>query len=156
MSDDNSSSASESLWEEKYRPRSFLQLLSDDGTNRLLLNWLKLWDKVVFNKEVTKKVAAKKEAEQREAAERATGGGNNKKFDNFKNFQNRFNPLLDLTLELDDKNRPLQRVAVLHGPPGLGKTTLAHVIAKHAGYNVVEMNASDDRSLAAFKVDEQL
>lgn len=33
------------------------------------------------------------------------------------------------------------QVALLCGPPGLGKTTLAHVIAKHAGYNVVEMNA---------------
>lgn len=33
------------------------------------------------------------------------------------------------------------QVALLSGPPGLGKTTLAHIIAKHAGYNVVEMNA---------------
>ena len=29
----------------------------------------------------------------------------------------------------------------MSGPPGLGKTTLAHIVAKHAGYNVVEMNA---------------
>ena len=33
------------------------------------------------------------------------------------------------------------QLALLCGAPGLGKTTLAHVIAKHAGYNVVEMNA---------------
>ena len=33
------------------------------------------------------------------------------------------------------------QIALLCGPPGLGKTTLAHVLAKHAGYNVVEMNA---------------
>ena len=33
------------------------------------------------------------------------------------------------------------QVALLCGAPGLGKTTLAHIIAKHAGYNVVEMNA---------------
>lgn len=33
------------------------------------------------------------------------------------------------------------QVALLCGPPGLGKTTLAHIIAKQAGYNVIEMNA---------------
>lgn len=33
------------------------------------------------------------------------------------------------------------QLALLCGPPGLGKTTLAHIIARHAGYNVVEMNA---------------
>jgi chromosome transmission fidelity protein 18 len=29
----------------------------------------------------------------------------------------------------------------LSGPPGLGKTTLAHVVAAQAGYNVFEINA---------------
>jgi len=55
--------------------------------------------------------------------------------------------------ELDENGRPKQRVALLHGAPGLGKTTLAHVVAKHAGYNVVEMNASDDRSIEGRLVD---
>ena len=39
---------------------------------------------------------------------------------------------------------------MLCGAPGLGKTTLAHVLAKHAGYNVIEVNASDDRSPELF------
>ena len=48
-------------------------------------------------------------------------------------------------------NRPKQKCALLYGPPGLGKTTLAHIIGATAGYNVVEMNASDDRSLEKFQ-----
>jgi len=42
-------------------------------------------------------------------------------------------------------------VALLCGSPGLGKTTLAHMVSKHAGYSIVEMNASDDRSPDAFR-----
>lgn len=39
-----------------------------------------------------------------------------------------------------------RKILLLTGPPGLGKTTLAHVCAKQAGYEVQEINASDERS----------
>ncbi|PSR90554.1 replication factor RFC1 C terminal domain-domain-containing protein [Coniella lustricola] len=38
------------------------------------------------------------------------------------------------------------RAVILSGPPGIGKTTSAHLAAKLAGYDVVESNASDTRS----------
>lgn len=38
------------------------------------------------------------------------------------------------------------RAVIIHGPPGIGKTTAAHLAAKLAGYDVLESNASDTRS----------
>lgn len=58
----------------------------------------------------------------------------------------------DLKTEIDSFGRPVQKIAVLCGPPGLGKTTLAHTIARHAGYAVREINASDDRSPEYFRL----
>lgn len=41
--------------------------------------------------------------------------------------------------------------ALLTGPPGIGKTTTAHLVCKEAGYDVVEFNASDTRSAKAIR-----
>ena len=38
------------------------------------------------------------------------------------------------------------RALLFCGPPGMGKTTLAHIAAATAGYRPLEINASDDRS----------
>ncbi|KAF7974845.1 hypothetical protein HWV62_11223 [Athelia sp. TMB] len=46
----------------------------------------------------------------------------------------------------DDYHRPREKLLLISGPPGLGKTTMAHIIARQAGYQVMEINASDARS----------
>ncbi|XP_044739790.1 chromosome transmission fidelity protein 18 homolog [Chrysoperla carnea] len=117
---------SNQLWVEKYKPRKYFELLSDEETNKTLLRWIKLWDKLVFNR------APKIKAKPKEPT-------------------SKWEQKQEMEFKLDEDNRPLHKVALLCGPPGLGKTTLAHMIAKHAGYNVVEINASDDRSVEAFK-----
>lgn len=38
------------------------------------------------------------------------------------------------------------RAVLIHGPPGIGKTTAAHLVAKLEGYDILESNASDTRS----------
>ncbi|XP_060116875.1 chromosome transmission fidelity protein 18 homolog [Heteronotia binoei] len=136
-------SSAGSLWVDLFTPKHYVELLSDDYTNRCLLKWLKLWDVVVFGKDKpTRK--AKPSTEPHPPAKHP------------KQRQGPWKSKAQLTeevleAELDQHNRPKLKVALLCGPPGLGKTTLAHIIAKHAGYNVVEMNASDDRSPDAFK-----
>ncbi|XP_050727858.1 chromosome transmission fidelity protein 18 homolog [Eriocheir sinensis] len=122
----------EELWVEKFKPRQYLHLLSDESTNRNVLHWIKLWDKVVFGRD-TKQI------------------NNTKKDNKIKGKLKKFQKKPEVITELDDHNRPMQKVLLLCGPPGLGKTTLAHITATHAGYNVVEINASDDNSLEIFR-----
>ncbi|XP_007499338.1 chromosome transmission fidelity protein 18 homolog isoform X1 [Monodelphis domestica] len=131
------------LWVDLFTPRHYRELLSDDYTNRCLLKWLKLWDVVVFGRE---KLAKKPSTEQPPTRVPSKYGREPQKW---KSKEQMMEEILEA--ELDQNNRPRFKVALLCGPPGLGKTTLAHVIARHAGYSVVEMNASDDRSPEVFK-----
>ena len=55
-------------------------------------------------------------------------------------------------VKIEIEYSPVSFRSLLYGPPGLGKTTLAHVVANHAGYNVVEINASDDREYSSNKI----
>ncbi|XP_064109296.1 chromosome transmission fidelity protein 18 homolog [Macrobrachium nipponense] len=130
--EDDKDNVKDSLWVEVYKPKHYLDLLSDESTNRIVLQWVKLWDKVVFGKE--NKPRQKEEKKTKEK---------------IKMFAKKTGP--DIIAELDDHGRPAQKAILLCGPPGLGKTTLAHIIARHAGYNPVEMNASDDRSVEVFR-----
>ncbi|EDW28958.1 GL19453 [Drosophila persimilis] len=148
------------LWVDKYKPRKYIDLLSDEMTNRSLLYWLKMWDKVVFGKPFHSK-------QEQEAVTGGGptggggGGGANTQLNSFNKRTGKFESnggwrqrkaRQALNTNVDAMGRPMQKVALLCGPPGLGKTTLAHTIARHAGYNVREINASDDRSPEAFKL----
>ncbi|KAJ3036838.1 Chromosome transmission fidelity protein 18, partial [Rhizophlyctis rosea] len=116
------------LWVDKYRPRLYVDLVGDERINRDVLNWVKEWDHCVFKKKVKKK-------------ERSKVKTPSWKTEN-KGFQKE---------NTDPYHRPEKKILLLAGPPGLGKTTLAQVVAHHAGYNIVEINASDDRTGESLK-----
>ena len=50
-----------------------------------------------------------------------------------------------------ERGTPNKRGLMLTGPPGVGKTSLATAIANDMGWNVVELNASDQRNAAAIR-----
>ncbi|CAK9866614.1 unnamed protein product [Sphagnum jensenii] len=158
----------ESLWVEKYAPRSFTDLLSDEQTNREVLRWLKQWDLCVFGAKQSSTSGEVQASLRRHVSQkqgRAPRGGpfsysrpsnwshspgsNGTNRQSYKSSSDTFlksepakgSPLSEQSV----KDKPEERVLLLCGPPGLGKTTLAHVAAKHCGYRVVEINASDDQ-----------
>ncbi|CAK7264429.1 Chromosome transmission fidelity protein 18 [Sporothrix epigloea] len=115
------------LWTEKYRARNFMDLVGDDLTNRLVLRWLKRWDTIVFPGSARRRTPLSKSSNSSNAGNASRSGHGSRPGG-----------------ETDEK--PHRQILILTGPPGLGKTTLAHVCARQAGYEVLEINASDDRS----------
>ena len=112
------------LWTDKYRATKFVDLLGDERVHRDIMRWLKHWDYCVFGRDIPK------------ASNQPT----------YTHASSKPKTIFGAVQTVDAYQRPAQKILMLHGPPGLGKTTLAHVAATLAGYEVLEINASDERS----------
>lgn len=102
----------------------YIDLVGEERINREVLSWVKCWDFCVFGK-ISNNLAA--QIGNRQIRKISKSGE------------------MDMA-NSDKKYRPLKKILLLSGPPGFGKTTLVHVVAKHCGYSPIEINASDDRT----------
>ncbi|KAJ3312006.1 hypothetical protein HDU76_002990 [Blyttiomyces sp. JEL0837] len=77
--------------------------------------------------------------------------GNNKNVSRLAEWLNKWNAHAEYqkTTDKDKENICAFRAVLISGPPGIGKTTAAHLVAKIEGFEVVEFNASDTRSKKA-------
>ena len=155
----NANAPAVSLLVDTYAPKTFTDLLSDERTNREVLFWFKQWDQCVFGKPVTAKIARRQPFNQRNG-DLTRGGGefgrSNTKTGSSHAHRKSTNAPSSANadaagLASSAERGPMTKVLLLSGAPGWGKTTLAHVIAQHCGYRVVEVNASDDRTEASLK-----
>ena len=142
----------EELWVDKYKPKGFTDLMSDERTNREVLQWLKAWDPCVYGDSTAPaRLLHQWQQETRDANGRRFKYQKKHSGKTANNYNVAGNSGKDLRKDLKLSDRPLHKIILLTGPPGIGKTTLAHIAARHCGYRVVEVNASDERTSTSLK-----
>lgn len=125
------------LWVDKYRPARFSELILDEFTlaqHTRALEWIKSWSPLVFP------------AQPQDAPRTGTAASRDAALTKEAYLMGRQRKRRALTGQQNVDPRPDKRLLVLSGAPGMGKTTLAHVLAAHCGYRAVEINASDERA----------
>ena len=127
------------LYTEKYKPKHYSDLLTEEKINREILTWVKSWDDVVFNRKFNIPKIPVPIMNNSLSPNKPKFNKTGLKKDE-KNKDNLFQ-----YIEVD-YIRQKHKIILIGGQPGIGKTTLANIIAKQCGYEPIVVNASDERT----------
>jgi replication factor C subunit 1 len=119
------------LWVDKYKPRGFEDLVGNQRELLALDDWLKKWDAIHLHSASPSPCAP----------------------------QPIYLSVIPIVTaetlappKFSMQSNSGAKAVLISGPPGIGKTTTAALIAKRYGYDLFEMNASDARSKNKLKV----
>lgn len=182
----------QTLWVDKYSPRSFFELLSDEQVNRDVVKWVKAWDACAHGKQAASVGPLAAQLQQGPEQKLLLLSGPPGTCTDLWLIRQcgvacnlcsapTYNCFAYSLLFLKSKMWVVTRCAAVSGLPicscchaashpavrylsrymqisrplagaaGLGKTTIAHVVARHCGYRPFEINASDDRTATALQ-----
>jgi hypothetical protein len=106
------------LWVDKHKPMSMAHLVGNTDKVRSMLTWLKNWGQ---NNSGETKSKGGGGGYGGGGYGGGYGGGNNR-----------------------DDGGVGKKAVLITGPPGVGKSSAARIVAEEAGYDVIELNASDE------------
>jgi len=164
---------SDILFTDKYMPKTYVDLLTEEKINRELLTWMKSWDEIVFHKKFTiPKIPLIQQNNNNNSNTFTSNYNNNNKNQNNitkKNFQknissnninnnksnNNNNNQNHSSLMMNNNIQYIEvdyiqskhKIILICGPPGYGKTTLAKIVSIQCGYEPIIINASDERTV---------
>ena len=142
------------LWVDKYAPKGITDLCSSEKINREVTTWVKQWDYITFGQKYSRRQQLmdndNKKNNNHNNKQKSMKKKNVYSVSNnlpiFGRRETRKNMNTNMNRNKNKKARPEISVLLFCGPPGTGKSTLAHIVANHCGYRPFEINASDDRS----------
>jgi hypothetical protein len=133
-------SGSGSLWVDKYRPTKVDQLVGMAGIAQKLTEWLRGWtDRWLQGKRGADEDDSDSDGDRRGKSSSSSSASAAKK------------PKTASASAALTGLKELSKCVLLSGPPGVGKTSCASLIAEQMGYEVVALNASDARSKKVIK-----
>ena len=130
------------LWIEKYRVESLDDIIGNENNLKIIRDWFTSHNKKNAFAAMLKKSQEcndKCNNDSDKCTDMDTNSESNTEVDSDINDASNES-------EADEVPNDMKKALLFSGPPGLGKTTIAHAILKEFGYQVKEYNASDIRS----------
>ena len=132
------------LFTDKYKPKTYSDLLTEEKTNREILTWMKSWDEIVFNRKFTiPKIPIIQNINNQNKnylnKSKKTVNSNSQNL----NEKNNINQIEYYEVEYVQSKH---KIILISGPPGIGKTTMANIISRQCGYEPIIINSSDERT----------